>query len=76
MSFFELEVVKESLVHIVDPSIHFEHLFSAVRRVADQAVVGWIDDEIQELQRNLADEYGRVVREFDDINLAFPTLDC
>src|SRR5208282_3371741 len=57
------------------PSIHLKHLFSAVRRVANETLVSRIDDEIEQFQRNLTNEYGRVFREFNDIHLAFSSLD-
>lgn len=56
------------------PSIHLYRLFSAVRWVPDEALVGRIDDEIEQPQGNLADEYGRALRKFDDVDLAFSAL--
>ena len=55
-------------------SIHLQHLFSAVRRVADQTLIRRIDDEIEQFQRNLTDEDRTVFGDLRDVDRAFPPL--
>jgi hypothetical protein len=41
---------------------HIDHLFAAVVGVADELSSGRVDHEIQEFQRNLADQHRAFVR--------------
>ena len=56
-------------------SVQLDHLFATVFRVADQALPRGVDDKIQILQRNLADQDGAVVGQFRDTHAAFTVLD-
>ena len=56
-------------------SVQLDHLFATVFRIADQALPQGVDDEIQVLQRNLADQHGAVIGHFRDTYPAFAALD-
>ena len=56
-------------------SVHLEHLFSAVRRVANETLTCRINDEIKQFQRNLADQYWAIIRDFRNVDRAFSPLD-
>jgi hypothetical protein len=58
-----------------DPdSEQIDHLFAAVFRVPDEPLSDGIDDEIQQFQRDPADQDGAVIGLFDDIACAVTVL--
>ena len=56
-------------------SIELEHVLAAVRRVADQRAGPQVHDEVELLQRELADEDRCIVGDFHDIHGADSPLD-
>ena len=51
-------------------------MFAAVLRIADQAVADWIDDKIEQFERNLADQNGNVIGDFQHVESTVPALNC
>src|SRR6266478_2710963 len=51
-----------------------EHLFAAMRRVADQLLPSWIDHEIQDFERNLSDQDRTIIGNRNDVNRAAAAL--
>ena len=45
-------------------------MFPTVCRIADQTLALAIDYEVERLQRNLADQYGKIVADFADVDRA------
>ena len=54
--------------------ILFPHLLAMMRRIADQPLPDRIDDKVENLQRNLANEWGAIVGHFGNFNVAFAAL--
>jgi hypothetical protein len=50
-------------------------VLAAMIRVADQSPSNGIDHVVQQLQRNLTDEHGAIVRDFSDIDTTITVID-
>src|SRR3972149_1810618 len=57
-------------------SKHVDHLLAAVVGIADEFLAHGIDDEVEHLQRDLADEHRAFVWDFRDFDDAIALLDC
>ncbi len=56
--------------------IHIDHELASVVRIADELLPLGIDDEVKQLQGDVADQHGTVVRDFGDSHFAITIVDC
>src|SRR6516225_2812327 len=57
-------------------SKHVKHLLATVSRVADQALLHWVDHKIKEFQRHLPNQSRAIVRNCSNLDVAVTALDC
>ena len=69
-----LRFAEEFWGRLLKESVQFQHLFAAVRRIANQTLRFCIDHKIEHFQGHLSDQDRAFVGKFKYVTSAFPVL--